>query len=318
MAHMVEKMMYVGDAPWHKLGTKFDVAPTTEEAMRAGGLAWEVNMRSLFNEKDEVSTHRETFRADTGATLGVVGPRYHPLQNVDAFGVFDPLVKSGQLVYETAGSLDGGKKVWILAKAAGGPIVVKGNDIVERYALLSNAHDGTLAIRLGWTGVRVVCANTMAMAINSEDSQLIRIRHSGGAVKAMADLTDIMNVANATFEASAEQYRRLANSPINAADLRRLVKQVFSLTDVTEEGKVKVNEMMGEIVPLFERGRGNDMAEIRGTAWAAYNAISEHLQYFRKARSEENRLKSLWFGDSAAKNKQALIAALEIVADKAA
>lgn len=311
-------MFYVGDVPWHRLGKRFEEAPTTEVALKAAGLDWQVGMRPLFNELGRQSSHRETFRQDTGSVLGVVGPRYHPLQNDKAFGIFDPLVQDGSICYETAGSLQAGKKVWILAKAAGGDIEIAKGDAIQRYLLLSNSHDGTMAIRMGFTPIRVVCSNTLSAAIGAEDSALIRVRHHAGAVNALENLRDIMDVANATFEATAEQYRRLAQCQVNAADIRRYVKVVFGLTEVDADSTAKVNEMIGQIIPLFEKGRGNDIASIKGSAWALYNATTEYLQYVKKARTDESRLTSLWFGDSAVLNRRALANAVDLMVEKAA
>jgi phage/plasmid-like protein (TIGR03299 family) len=191
---------------------------------------------------------------------------------------------------------------------------IKGNDIVEKYVLVSNSHDGTLAVRVGFTSVRVICANTLAAAHNSEASKLIRVKHTKNVVQNLENIREIMDVANSEFEATAEQYRLLANTQINQKDLEKYVKLVFnSQSRILEaEGNldsINNKKIIEEIQPLFEKGRGNDLPEIKGTMWAAYNAISEHLQYNR-GNDDQVRLDNLWFGQGAQLNKKALDVAL--------
>src|SRR6185295_11897446 len=124
---------------------------------------------------------------------------------------------------ETAGSLRQGKRVWVLAKINRDPLVIKGNDVVEKYVLLSNSHDGTLAVRVGFTPIRVVCNNTLSMAINSEASKLIRIKHTKNVVSNLESVQEIMNLADQEFQATAEQYRMLTRKDINSKDLEKYI-----------------------------------------------------------------------------------------------
>jgi len=320
MAHDLEmkngqaSMFYVGQTPWHNLGQRFITPPTTEDALEAANLNWEVGMRPLFNEKGVKSTHQEIYRGDSGQTLGVVGPQYHPLQNTQAFGFFNPLVQDGTLSYETAGVLQDGKKVWILAKVAGAPIEIARDDVVERYVLLSNSHDGTMAIRVGYTPIRVVCQNTLAMSINATDSKLLRIRHTTNANTALGEIRKVMLMSEGAFQTTAEQYRRLTTMSVNESDLKKYVRLVFGLK--SEEDAKRESKAMERVLYLFENGRGNDLPAIKGTAWAAYQACTEYMQY-EAGRSEAGRLNSLWFGQNASRNKDALNQAL-IIFDKAA
>lgn len=318
MAHEIEKIMYVGEVPWHKLGVPFTEPPTLEQAIVAAGLNWNVKTEPLFTENKEVVEAMVTRRDSDNSILGVVGPNYEPLQNSTAFNFFTPFIESKEAGIECAGSLRQGKKVFILAKINRDPLVIKGNDIVDKYMLLSNSHDGTLSVRVGFTPIRVVCANTLAMAHNNDASKLIRIKHTKNVEVNLKLVQDVMNVANQTFEATAEQYRLLANKSINGADLEKYVKIVFnqsakkfSLTPVTEVDNGK--RVLNNIIPLFEKGRGNDMTEIKGTLWAAYNAVTEYVQYER-GKNLDTRLDSTWFGTGAQLNKKALTTALQMVA----
>ncbi len=318
MAHEVEQMMYVGQAPWHSLGHKFQQAPSLEEALVAAGLNWKVTTEPVFSGAGEQVEAQLTRRSSDQSILGVVGPNYVPLQNTEAFEFFRPFLDEKEAAIETAGSLRMGKRVWILAKINRDPMAVKGNDIVDKYVLLSNSHDGTLAVRVGFTPIRVVCQNTLSGAINSKASKLIRVKHTKNVVQNLENIREIMDLANSEFEATAEQYRLLANTQINQKDLEKYVKLVFNTHSriLEAEGNldsINNKRILEEIQPLFENGIGNDMPEIKGTLWAGYNAVTEYLQY-RRGDDKASRLDSLWFGQGAQLNKKALETAVLMAA----
>lgn len=318
MSHEVEQMFVVGAAPWHNLGRKFEVPPSLEEALVAAGLDWKVTTEPLFSGAQEQVEALLTRRSSDNSILGVVGPNYVPLQNTEAFDFFRPFLDEKAAVIETAGSLRQGKRVWVLAKINRDPLVIKGSDVVEKYVLLSNSHDGTLAVRVGFTPVRVVCNNTLSMAINSEASKLIRIKHTKNVAANLESVQDIMNLADSEFEATADQYRMLTRKDINSKDLEKYIKLVFNTTAKLVEAGGNVENLnnkriLEQIVPLFEGGRGNNMTEIKGTMWAAYNAVNEYLQYERGSDTS-NRMDNMWFGDSARLNKKALETALIMAA----
>jgi phage/plasmid-like protein (TIGR03299 family) len=224
MAHEIEQMMYVGKKPWHSLGKAFVQAPSLEEAMVAAGLDWSVSTEPVFTAANEKLAALATRRSSDGRILGVVGPSYTPLQNQNAFEFFRPFIEASEASIETAGSLREGQRVFVLCKINRDPLVVKGNDTVEKYALLSNSHDGTLAVRVGFTGVRVVCANTLKLSHSSAASKLLRVRHTKNVNQALDKIQEIMNLADQEFTATAEQYRVLANKNVIKQDLETYVK----------------------------------------------------------------------------------------------
>lgn len=328
MPHQLESMFYRGEVPWHKLGTPVTEALTVEQAIQLAGLDWSVSVQNI----PPIEVNGQTIRIDTklimrddnGTKLGEVGPDYKPLQNAESFKFFNPFVQSGEATFETAGSLQFGKRIWILAKLnkPDSVIVPESDDRVAKYILLSNSHDGTLAIRVGFTPIRVVCANTLSLAHNSNASQLLRIKHRGNVSETLDRVQQIVNIANQRFEATAEQYKALANKQINAETLEKYVKIVFSqkttLKQIEEQaGIVQVKEQRSNVLPkvteLFEHGRGNDMPGVKGTFWAAYNAVTEYIQYNR-GTDEARRLDSTWFGPGQTLNQKALSTAIELVA----
>ena len=209
MPAMVEKMMFVGATPWHGEGTQLDENPSISEAIVAAGLDWEVGTKPLFTAEGTEVNAKATFRKTDNRVLGVVGPRYTPLQNQDAFDWFQPFLDAGECQLHTAGSLSEGEKVWVLAQLNRDNCEIVKGDEVSKFILLSNSHDGTTSIRVGYTPIRVVCVNTLAAAHSSKESSLIRIRHTRSSKSNLDNVRDIMDNINAQFEATADQYRFL-------------------------------------------------------------------------------------------------------------
>jgi phage/plasmid-like protein (TIGR03299 family) len=306
-------MAYFGGLPWHRLGTALEEGDIYDwpSASRKAGLDWEVELVPLITADTQAQvTHRAVRRTSDARVLGVVGPRYAPLQNRDAFQWFAPFLDAREAALHTAGSLKGGSRVWVLAKLNRSPLVIAQGDEVEKFVLLSHGHDGSLAVRCGFSPIRVVCQNTLSMAHGSDASKLIRLKHTKDVLENLANVREVMDLANAEFEATAEQYRRLARKSVNQADLRKYVKRVLKIED-GQDISTRSKNIVEEIVGLAEAGRGNSLPSIRGTYWTAYNGVSEWLTYSR-GRSEDNRLNSLWFGDSALTNRHALGVALDM------
>lgn len=315
MAHMVETMAYVGETPWHGLGQKLDRAPSIEEGLRAAGLDWGVRTEPVYLEDGRTAPAQATVRETDGRILGAVGPSYTPLQNVEAFRWFEPLVESGDVELHTAGSLQEGRKVWVLAKIAGQHAEVAKDDPVDNYVLLSNSHDGSRAVRVGFTPIRVVCWNTLSLAQDAEASKLIRVMHTSHVVENLDLLRETIDVGKRQFEATVSQFRELQKRKMNKRDLRKYVAKVFDLKlrlpkDATAGQKAAVKRAEGtvqDVFELFREGRGNQGQ----TAWDAYNAVTEYLSYCR-GKSQDNRLNSLWFGESQKTNERAFREAVKL------
>jgi len=267
-----------------------------------------------------------TIRSRDNKLLGVVGPDWRPLQNAQAFAWFDPFVQSGAAEYHTAGSLKGGSVIWVLAeiknlgddgKPTGkteGMLVVPG-DAVRRFILLSNAHDGTQAVRCGYTTIRVVCANTLAQAHNDGASRLIKVRHTESVESRLKAIRDIMKIQQQAFVASVEQYRFLAQChDVSKDDLARYVRIVFFGSDKAEDDSVGAR-ILNAVGELFYKGYRQQLAGVKGTMWAAYNAVTEYLNY-KRGNTPENRLHNVWFGDSVGINDKALSTAVQLSREK--
>jgi phage/plasmid-like protein (TIGR03299 family) len=317
MAHQIETMFSVKETPWHGLGEVIQDAPSVESGIKLAGLDWAVETQPLFVADGREVTHRAVVRTSDESILGVVGPKWKPLQNADAFAWFQPFLDAGTAKLTTAGSLCAGRRVWVLAEI-GNPLTVVKGDEVRRFVLLSNSHDGTQSVRVGFTPIRVVCANTLAMAESKgAGSKLLRLRHTKGLKDVMAHVRDVMALANSEFEATANQYKRLATSKVvKRDDLRDYVKRVLLLTDDPKkpgELSKKSADTFAAVLEAFDSGKGTDIKKVRGTWWNAYNAVTEFLSYSR-GKTADGRLDSLWFGEGFKINEDALDVALEMAA----
>ena len=311
MAAAIEQMMFVGATPWHGLGNQVESDITVADAIVAAGLDWEVGLKDLQTVDGVPVNHRATYRKTDGSILGVVGPRYTPLQNRDSFDWFQPFLDAGECALHTAGSLHSGQKVWVLAQLNRDNSEIVSGDEVSKFILLSNSHDGTTAIRVGYTPIRVVCANTLAWAHSNTNSQLIRIRHTRSSKSNLENVRDIMDNINAGFEATAEQFRFLASKDFNQADILRYVKTLLGIEKVVDADiKTRTRNILDEIIGIITDSPEQAMVGTRGTYWAAYNGYNSYLNYV-KGRTEDNRLDSLWFGAGSNENIKALNLAVE-------
>lgn len=327
----VETMFSVNKTPWHGLGHVLESAPTTAEGIRLAGLDWSAVPRPLLvqgnRENRPVGSHRAIVRSDNGAILGVVGSKYQPLQNVDAFRFFDPFIAAG-CELETAGALGAGETVWVLATLPKGESEIRPGDSVRSYVLLSNSHDGSSTVRAGLTSVRVVCANTLAIAHST--SNLRKVRHTRGMHAKLADARTQIKTWLDSARETADAYRRLAATPITDRQFDDYAREVFRVKPAKTEpapvagipvdevmgisldralGKQRASRVIAQARECYERAPGQ--REIQGTAWGAYNAVTAYLTHVR-GRSADNRLRSNMAGQSAVDNSRALSLALNM------
>lgn len=316
----VDNMLSVKETPWHGLGVILKDAPkTVEEALTIAGLNWGVErapLVTMYNGKAIKTAGFGVVRTSDEQVLGVVGSDYHPVQNAKAFKFFNPFIEQGLCTIETAGSLKGGRRVWMLARVNGTSADVVKGDEVNAYFLVSNSHDGSARVRLGFTGTRVVCMNTLTIAHGK--SALIRVAHTKNAEVALDKIQDIVDFQKRQFSGTVEKMRALARLGVTAESLRAYVERVFlpevkNRTVADEDTQVALDKICAKVIPLFEKGRGNDRPGVKGTMWAAYNAVSEYMTW-EKGRSPSTRLDSLWFGEAGKINQRAFEVAYQAAA----
>lgn len=357
MSHLVETMFSVAHTPWHQLGTVLPAGTnlTSKEAMVQAGLDWKVCVQPLYtpayNEAEPMDlpdgmgqitsgqfTGEETLpytsvggsmervelagvvrRETDGMMMGVVGPRWTPVQNEDAFGFFDPLVQKGLAKYHTAGSLKDGRLIWILAQV-GNEALISGDDSVSNFLLLSMGHDGTRGIQISPTPIRVVCANTLSWAEAGAQGQKMMkvINHTQNAEQKLTNLSAFIEPYTVKFEALMDCFRELAATDLSVEKVQAYLKAVFP-DPVREDGTPArtghVEKVRAEVTELFDgKMLGHDLlpADKRSTAWTLYNSVTEYIDHNR-GRTDDSRMESAWFGDGATLKKKALVAVRELV-----
>ncbi len=290
-----------GEPAWHKLGTRLDAPATAEQAIAAAGLDYEVALAPMTTTDGlPVPKSRAVVRADSRTVLGVVGERYVPVQNRQAFGFLDAVVADGGLRYHTAGALGQGEKIWLLAKLPGHIRVRDTDDLVDKYLLLSNAHDGSAALRAFFTPIRVVCQNTLSLAHARGQGQGISIRHNGNLASKIGEAQQVLGLAQKFYDDAEAVINRLAASYPTGAQLMSFFDALYP--DPPEGvDNAKAVETRSTLLRLFDEGIGHDSPGIKGTAWAALNAVTEYVDHARPTRGSTgtNRLNTIWFGTGA-------------------
>jgi|TARA_R110002050_G_scaffold65150_3_gene141325 phage/plasmid-like protein (TIGR03299 family) len=301
-------------SPWAGIGKKVDSAVSVADAMEKAGLDWTVSKEPMFLADGREVTQKAVVRSDNKSVLGYVTPKWTPYQNADAFSWFEPFVEANEVSFSTAGAFKQGRITWILAKLNRDNSEIAAGDEVEKYLLLSNSHDGKLAVRVGFTPIRIVCTNTLHTAHRSSASRLLRVNHGSNVRQNVNDIREIISMANQDFEATAAQYRYLASRQIKKSDLEQYVKIVLGRGDVDNEDlSTRTKNQIDLITKLFDEGQGNKNPAIAGSWWAAYNGVTEYLSY-EKGNNNDNRMSSLWFGTGAVTNKLAFEKAVEMAA----
>ncbi len=325
MAHEIDSMFYQGEKPWHKLGKELGKVATAAEALSAAGLDWTVSKKSLFLvDGTPVEDHFAIVRDDKQTPLGVVGNVYEPLQNKDAFSFFDAVVGSKEAIYHTAGSLRGGQYVWILAKLPGTIRVVK-DDLVEKFLLLTNAHNGTKAARMLFTPIRVVCMNTHNVAISIAERDMKRAREAGEQFVGNATMRHTTNLGLSVarvrqqlgivamqYQVYEEAAKRLAMTQVTTDAWKKYLVSSGIVPDGKKDDELSTTtkNIIAEVSAMFDKGRGNDMAGVKHTAWGAFNAVVEYVDYSRSSDKNDTRAKSVLFGSGANMKQKAWDAAL--------
>lgn len=303
---------FARDAAWHGLGQIVAGAMSSKEALEQAGLDWEVAPRPLWYgepktiqtpegpvdtyDYHEVEGNVANVRADTGLVMGIVSDKYQIVQNAEAFDFLDSLLENHELEYESAFSLRGGRNVVITALLPGVDEIVDG-DAMLRYILLGMAHDGTAAINFGLTSTRVVCANTYRFALDSDGKTIkeLSIRHAGKISDRLERAREIIGVANAGFDSYTDVCRKLADCQLSRDDFGAYLDVMCPVPakldpDWTATREKRILETRDAIKRLYDEAEGCQLDGVRGTAWAAFNAITEHVDHLpRRGATPERR-----------------------------
>lgn len=300
MAHCIEmndSLFSVREKPWHYATTKdrckiLADAPNSAEALKLAGLDWTVEQTPVFmDDGTEIKNYKANIRSDDKTVLGIVTNRYKIVQNADAFSFTDAIVgetEDGIVRYETAGSLNGGKRVWLLAKMPTKKVL---DDDVEPYMVFSNSHDGAGAIKICMTPIRVVCNNTLSLALSAAQRSW-STKHVGNLDEKLAEARHCLGMANLYMDALDEEADRLANIKLDFEQINEILDQMFPVTDNDSDRKkaniqkVKDNYSVCYFMP--------DIDKFKGTAWGAVNAMSDMIGHSAPNRNTANYEENRW------------------------
>lgn len=319
MAHNLEirnneaSMAYVGERPWHGLGTEVQKAMTAEEALRIARLDFSVVKHPIFNplNNSEIENFFATIRLDTKDVLGIVKGDYRVVQNRDLFTVLDPLVSRSEAIYHTAGVMGKGQRVWLLAKLPEN-IVLKNKagkeDVIEEYVLLTNSHDGNSTGKALMTPVRVVCNNTLTWAINGA-TNVVSVRHTSGAKEKLAEASKLLGLAKKYYAETGELLNKFTLVRFSEAQLSSFVDQLLNVkatlnqyNEIEEKVSAAKQKAKSSIIELYHSGAGAELFE--GTAYNYLQAVTEFVSHHKDTRGD--RVNSMMFGAGATMRQKLL------------
>ncbi|WP_410498651.1 DUF932 domain-containing protein [Chitinibacter sp. S2-10] len=316
MSHLVESMAFVRDTPWHGLGNRLTEQQPLDVWLREAGMDWSINQSDvLFNVADtgmHIRSHADSrvlYRSDTLAPLSVVSPRYQVVQPTEVLHFYKDLVEAGGFELETAGVLKGGKKLWALART-GQEALLRGNDQVKAYLLLATSCDGSMCTTAQFTSVRVVCNNTLQMAVGDSTGS-VKVPHSTKfdpqAVK------EALGLGLSGWDQFIANMKQLSQRPISGAEAAQYFSDVLE-EQVLDMESPALSRAMQQVTALYSgAGMGSLLASSRGTAWGLLNSVTEFVDHQRRARSQDYRLDSAWFGQGAQLKGKALNQAIALL-----
>lgn len=314
MAHEVETMAYANSVPWHGLGVNIDADKPVDHWLHMAGLDWEVEFQPLHIYKGEgdyteIKTHRALVRTTDQRVLTVTGDRWQPTQNRDAFEFFKEFTVAGGARMETAGSLQGGRIVWGLASLEDRFTVAGRSDIVKGYLLLVSPHLLGRSILAKVTGVRVVCANTLAMATKGTGAIEKRFSHVRKFdAKVAADAIGLVREEFSKFGKLANQLAKLRLSDTEVLGILQPIVDPTSEVEGTDPG-YEPNRSLEAILDSYRTAPG----ATPGTGWGLINGVTHWADHTASAQSADKRLESAWISTNASRKMQVLRVLEEMV-----
>ena len=302
--HLVETMAYAGEKPWHGLGNKLTTLQPIDVWKRQAGMDWtieESEVRYITGSQTVGAIHsfpeqKVLYRSDTKRPLAVVSKRFQVVQPEEVLEFYRDLTEEAGFELETAGVLREGRKFWALART-GQTTTLKGKDQVNGYLLLATACDGSLATTAQFTSVRVVCNNTLQIALG-DNRGAVKVPHrsefNADAVKQQLGITV------APWNRFVAKMKDLVACPVDPDSVDGLLRRVLVYPGQVGKAPVVNEQAVRSVRALYEGGgRGAQLVSSRGTAWGLLNSVTEYVDHHRRARSEDHRREAAWFGQGA-------------------
>ena len=328
MSHQIDmsndraNMAYIGKTPWHGLGSKIDPDAGIDDWRIAAGLDWHIEKRPLVygarNDNGIIEPRAYSLfahvRSDTQEAIGHGSSRFQLVQPGDTLEFYRDLVADSRFKIETAGSLNGGRKIWALARADV-DLTLNGVDVLKPYLLLATANDGSMSTVADFTTVRVVCNNTLTLAVGHNGGKAsIKVPHSRkfDAFEVKREL-GLIDDRLETFAADAD---KLASRVISDREAVNYFAELYAKTDADGqlENEKTVERTVNKLMERYKNGPGAQLETANGTLWGAVNSITNFLDFETVARSNDNRFSSGQFGNGAQLKQRAFDRALELAA----
>lgn len=293
-----------GIKPWHNLGQIVEGALTSEQCIELAGLNYEVDKTNVWANIDGkphlVPDKFATFRKDTNDVFGIVGNRYEIIQNADAFTFFDAITGAKEAIYETAGALGKGEKVFITAKMPDYIRINGTDDVTEVYVILTSSHDGSGSIIAGITPIRIVCQNTLNAALRGLQNK-VSIRHTSNAKQKLEQAHKLLGISHEYVNEVNQLFNHLSNVKVSDAQAKMVIEKVW---DSQKEDSTRVNNIRDAVMMAYQSGVGQQ--GIVGTAWGLYNGITYFLDHVQNYKDQDVKFESILAGASASKANKAL------------
>ena len=302
--HLVATMAYAGEKPWHGLGNKLTTLQPLDVWKRQAGMDWmieESEVRYITGNHTVGAIHtfpeqKVLYRSDTKRPLAVVSKRFQVVQPDEVLEFYRDLTEHAGFELETAGVLKEGRKFWALART-GQSTTLKGKDQVNGYLLLATACDGSLATTAQFTSVRVVCNNTLQIALG-DNRGAVKVPHRS---EFNADVVkQQLGITVAPWNRFVSKMKDLVACPVDPDSVDGLLRRMLTYPGQPGQAPVVNEQAMRSVRALYDGGgRGAQLASSRGTAWGLLNSVTEYVDHHRRARSDDHRREAAWFGQGA-------------------
>jgi phage/plasmid-like protein (TIGR03299 family) len=332
MVAAVETMAYAGKVPWHGLGVPVEDTMTPEEMLEAANLNWTVSKRPAYTINQPVwnedvglfnaEGHHFIVRDTDNSVLSACGEDYVPFQNADTFKFFKKFVSNGEMKMETAGSLKDGQDIWGLAKLQS-KFELPGGDIIEGYLLIDSPHISGKALTIMFTPIRVVCANTMTLALNTEGKRFRVLHLQAWDNEIMRAAEEALGISGTKMAEFQEQTTFLSSKKAPPIDVQKFIAELFQPALFIERSKGNIandiplidefNRTSEQVHDAIALSPGADLKSAKGTWWGALNGVTYVMDHTKREseRVKGGALYSSWLGPNAAKKRQALNLATE-------
>lgn len=284
MSAEIETMFFTREMPWHGLGVRVEESPTSADALHLAGLDWTVEQRPIFVEENLiVPGYKANVRDSDDKVLGVVSDRYKVVQNTEAFSFTDALLGEG-VRYETAGSLQGGRKIWLLARLPKEYII--GGERISPYLVFSNTHDGSGAVKVAITPIRVVCNNTLNLALNTAERSFT-MKHTGDISEKMKEAKETLFLADEYMTELGKEFEVLKQKKLTDEQVEDYIKELLPCDENSSMQQIRnVRKLRNDMRSRYFEAP--DLQDVGKNAYRFINAVSDFATHAEPLRRTAN------------------------------